>query len=52
MSKGSGIRLSGTIIGILAIIAGVLVLFGWLSISLVIGVFLIVYGILELIGRR
>ncbi len=52
MAKGSGVHLSGMVIGILAIIAGVLILFGWLSITLVIGVFLIIYGILELIGRR
>ena len=52
MAKGSGVHISGTIIGILAIIAGVLILFNWLSLSLIIGIFLIVYGILELAGRR
>jgi uncharacterized membrane protein HdeD (DUF308 family) len=40
------------IIGILAIIAGVLVLWGYVSIGLVIGIFLIVYGIIVLAGRR
>jgi len=39
------------LMGILAIIAGVLVLWGALSISLVIGIFLIVWGILTLIRR-
>jgi hypothetical protein len=52
VSKGSGIHISGTVIGILAIIAGVLILFNWLSLSLIIGIFLIVYGILELVGRK
>jgi hypothetical protein len=40
------------IVGILAIIAGVLVLWGYVSIGLVIGIFLIVYGIIVLAGRR
>jgi uncharacterized membrane protein HdeD (DUF308 family) len=52
VAKGSGFHVSGTVIGILAIIAGILILFNWLSLSLVIGVFLIVYGILYLIDRR
>ncbi len=47
----AGFRASGTLIAILAIIAGLLILFGWLPLSLVIGIFLIVWGILELIGR-
>ena len=45
-------KTSGLLIGILAIIAGVLILFRWLSLELVIGVFLIIYGILAIIGRR
>ena len=40
------------IIGIIAIIAGILVLINFLSVNLVIGVFLIIWGILEFIGRR
>jgi hypothetical protein len=48
----SGFRLSGTVIAILAIIAGVLVLFNWLPVQWVIGIFFIVWGVLELIGRR
>jgi hypothetical protein len=49
---GSGFQLSGTLIAILAIIAGVIILFGWISVQLVIGIFLIVWGILSLIGKR
>jgi uncharacterized membrane protein len=37
--------------GVLAIIAGILILFDWLSLSLVIGIFLIVFGILTLVRR-
>lgn len=44
-------KMSGTLVGILAIIAGALILFGWLSLSLVVGIFLIVFGILTLISR-
>ncbi len=44
-------KISGTLLGILAIIAGVLILFGWLSLSLVIGIFLIVFGVLTLVKR-
>ena len=40
------------VIAILAIVAGVLILFNWLAVQWVIGIFLIVWGILELIGRR
>jgi hypothetical protein len=49
---GSGFHLSGTVIAILAIIAGVIILFGWISLNLIVGIFFIVWGILELIGRR
>ena len=41
----------GLLIGILAIIAGVLILLNFLSLNLVVGVFLIVYGILAVIRR-
>ncbi|HJX03419.1 MAG TPA: hypothetical protein VJ488_02550 [Dehalococcoidia bacterium] len=51
MAKGSGIQVSGVLVGILAIVAGVLILWGAISISLVIGIFLIVYGIIALIGK-
>jgi uncharacterized membrane protein HdeD (DUF308 family) len=39
-------------IAILAIVAGLLILFNWLAVQWVIGIFLIVWGILELVGRR
>jgi len=40
------------VIAILAIIAGLLILFNWLAVQWVIGIFLIVWGILELVGRK
>ena len=43
--------MSGKAMAILAIIAGIIILFGWLSLQLVVGIFLIVWGILALIGR-
>jgi hypothetical protein len=52
MSKGSsGIHLSGTVVGILAIVAGVLVIFGVFPLIYVVGIFLIVFGILSLTGK-
>jgi hypothetical protein len=39
------------IIGIVAIVAGILVLINFLPVNLVIGVFLLIWGILELFGR-
>jgi uncharacterized membrane protein HdeD (DUF308 family) len=51
MAKGSGTQTSGLVVGILAIVAGVLILWGAVSISLVVGIFLIVYGIIALIGK-
>ena len=44
-------KISGTLLGILAIIAGALILFGWLSLSLVVGIFLIVFGIITLVRK-
>jgi hypothetical protein len=38
-------------LGIIAIIAGVIILFGWISLQWVVGIFLIVWGILSLIGK-
>lgn len=40
------------LIGILAIIAGILILWGYLSLNLVVGIFLIIYGILVLVGKK
>jgi hypothetical protein len=39
------------LLGILAIIAGILILWGRLSIGLVIGIYLIVWGILTIIRK-
>lgn len=49
--KGINIKISGTLLGILAIIAGLLILLKWVSVSLVVGIFLIVFGILTLVRR-
>jgi hypothetical protein len=46
------VAMTGTAIAILAIIAGVIILFGWISLQWVVGIFLIVWGILALIGKR
>ena len=43
--------MSGKAMAILAIIAGIIILFGWLSLQWVVGIFLIVWGILALIGK-
>jgi uncharacterized membrane protein len=45
------VKVDNVVLAILAIIAGILILFNWLSVSLVIGIYLIVYGILMLIRR-
>ena len=44
-------RIDSVLLGILALIAGVLILFHWLSSDLVVGIFLVVYGIITLIRR-
>ena len=51
VGKGAYMKISGTLLGVLAIIAGVVILFDWISVSLVIGIFLIVFGILTLARR-
>ena len=50
MTKGSGTG-NSIIIGIIAIIAGVVTILGYLSITYIIGAFLIIYGLLTLIRR-
>lgn len=50
MAKKS-ITISGVAAGIIAIVAGVLILFNWLPLYLIVGVFLIVWGILAIINR-
>ncbi len=44
-------KISGTLLGILAIVAGVLILTGLLSVGIVIGIFLIVFGLITLVKR-
>jgi hypothetical protein len=44
-------KMSSTLTGMLALIAGILILFHWLDLSLVVGIFLIVFGILEFVRR-
>ena len=51
MRKENTMKIHGAVLGILAIIAGVLILFGWLPLSLVVGIFLIVFGIITLVRR-
>jgi len=43
--------MSGSLIGVLAIIAGILILFHWLPLNLIAGIFLVVFGILTLTRR-
>jgi uncharacterized membrane protein HdeD (DUF308 family) len=50
LAKGSGTS-NSIIIGIIAIIAGIVVILGYLSITYIIGAFLIIYGLLTLIRR-
>lgn len=45
-------RLSRTIVGIIAIVAGVLVLMRPALLLWIVGVFLIVWGILTVLGKR
>ena len=44
-------RYDSVLLGILAIIAGLLILFQWVALYLVVGIFLIVWGIITLIRR-
>ncbi len=48
---GDTMKMSGPLIGVLALIAGALILFNWLSLNLVIGIFLIAFGIITLMRR-
>jgi hypothetical protein len=50
MAKKS-ITISGMVAGIIAIVAGALILFNWLPLNVVVGVFLIVWGVLALINK-
>jgi hypothetical protein len=44
-------KLSTTALGIIALVAGLIILFDWLSLNLVVGIFLIIFGILTLIKK-
>ena len=44
-------KISGTVLGIIAIVAGLLILLDRLSLSLVVGIFLVVFGIITLVRR-
>jgi len=46
------LKIDNAVLGIMAIVAGVLILFGWLPLSVVVAAFLIVFGIVTLIRRR
>jgi hypothetical protein len=46
MAKGSSMPSTGVFTGIIAIVAGVLVIWGAVPINLVLGIFLIIFGIL------
>ena len=49
--KEWNVKIDNVLLGILAIIAGVLILFNLLSVSLVIGIYLIVFGIITLMRK-
>jgi len=51
MAKKS-ITISGVAMGIIAIVAGVLVISSWALAKWIIGIFLIVWGVLAVIDRR
>jgi uncharacterized membrane protein HdeD (DUF308 family) len=51
MAKKS-ISISGVAMGVIALVAGVLILFNWLPLQWVVGIFLIVWGILAIIDNR
>lgn len=51
MAKGSGIKIQGTVMGILAIVAGVLILWGLLPLYLVVGIYLIIYGVIAIVEK-
>jgi hypothetical protein len=51
LAKEFSLKIDNVVLGILAIVAGVLILSGWLPIAVVVAVFLIVYGIATLIKK-
>ena len=44
-------KADNVLLGVLALIAGILILFNWLSVSLVVGIYLIVFGVVTLLRR-
>ncbi len=44
-------KIDRVVLGILAIIAGILILGHWLSVTLIAGIFLIIFGVLTLVRR-
>ena len=44
-------KIDSVFIGVLAVIAGILILAHWLSLELIVGIYLIVFGILTLVRR-
>jgi len=50
MAKKS-ITISGVVAGVIAIVAGVLILFNSLPLYLIVGVFLIIWGVLAVVNK-
>jgi uncharacterized membrane protein HdeD (DUF308 family) len=50
MAKKS-ITISSVVAGIIAIVAGVLILFNWLPLYIIVGVFLIIWGVLAVVNK-
>jgi hypothetical protein len=44
--------MSKWVLGIIALVAGVIILFGWISLQWVVGIFLIIWGIFTLLGKK
>jgi uncharacterized membrane protein HdeD (DUF308 family) len=51
MGKGSGIHIEGVALGVLAIVAGILVLWNPSIVTYVVGIFLIVFGVLTILKK-
>jgi hypothetical protein len=51
VAKGKTLKIDSVLLGILALVAGISLLAGWLSANLVIGVWLLIFGILTLLRR-
>ncbi len=45
-------KINNILLGVLAIVAGILILLHWLSLELIVGIYLIVFGILMLVRRQ